>query len=257
MNREDKFKEVRNVALDSSKNNDDIIKKLYKVTEEYPEFMTTYTDIAELYLENEKIKNAVEMYKKIIDLKDTFQIKWDNEFGKAYLYTKNYDKAIEIFAKSNVFSYDQGLFHAFSYLKNGNRKKFKEIFEKWILEDLEKSFKKNYYSKHIKYLLNEEESKYIDELWNTYHEKYSNMDWYKFYCELYKQRYSKYIISDEEIDSDNDFEIPAKLSRSKFESLMTEYLHLGKKTMFGDADDEEDERYYELQGELFADVIVG
>lgn len=257
MNREDKCKEARHVAWDSSKNNDNIIKKLYKVTEEYPEFMTPYTDIAELYLENDKIEKTIEMYQRIIDLKDTFQIKWNNEIGKAYLYTKNYDKAIETFKKSTVISYDQGLFHAFSYLKNGNRKKFKEIFEKWILEDLEKSFKKIYYSKHIKYLLNEEESKYIDELWNTYHEKYSNMDWYKFYCELYKQRYSKHFISDEEIDSDDDFEIPAKLSRSRFESLMTEYLHLGKKTMFGDADDEEYERYFELKHQLFADVIVG
>lgn len=257
MNRKEKCEEARHVAWDSSKNNDERIKKLQKITEEYPEFMTPYTDIAELYLENEKIKKAVEMYQRIIDLKDTFQIKWDNEFGKAYLYTKNYDKAIEIFAKSTVFSYDQRLFHAFSYLKNGNREKFKELFEKWVLEDLEKSFKKNYYSKHIKYLLNEEESKYIDDLWNTYHEKYSNMDWYKFYCELYKQRYSKFIISDEEIDSDDDFEIPAKLSRSRFESFMTEYLNLDKKTMFGDADDDEYERYFELQDKLFADVIVG
>jgi len=102
--------------------------------------MTILSDIAYSYLAIDDISNAVRIYQKIIDRKDRFEHVWDNELGEAYLFTKNYEKAIEILENSNVIDYHQGLFLAFAYLKAGGRKKFKEQFDKWISENLEKSF---------------------------------------------------------------------------------------------------------------------
>ena len=51
--------------------------------------------------------------------------------------------------------------------------------------------------------------------------------------------------SEEEFD-DDDFEIPAKLNRSQFEELSDEYLYLERKMMFGDPDDTDKEKYFEL-----------
>jgi hypothetical protein len=82
------------------------------------------------------------------------------------------------------------------------------------------------------------------------------MEPYKLYCELYKQQYMRSKIDDEGFDEEN-IEIPAKLSRAKFEELKTEYLYLDRKAMFGDADDPEYDRWFELKDLLFADVIFG
>ena len=203
-----------------------------------------------------EVENAIEAYQRIIDLKNTFKLVWDNELGKAYLYTKNYDKSIEMLENSKVFSYDQGLFLAFAYLKKNNQKKFKEQFHKWISEDLEKSFERHYYMRHINLLFSEKEAKLIIDLWDKYHDKYFEMDKYKFYCVLYKQHYLKTYMTDDLLD-DDDFEIPQKLNRSKFEYLSSVYLHLNKKTMIGDANDDDYEKYFELRDLLFADVIYG
>ena len=89
-----------------------------------------------------------------------------------------------------------------------------------------------------------------------YYDKYSNMSPYQLYCELYKQHYVKPGIDEEGFyDEDFEFEIPPKLSRSKFEELKSEYLYLDRKTMFGDANDAEFERYFELRDLLFGDII--
>jgi hypothetical protein len=82
------------------------------------------------------------------------------------------------------------------------------------------------------------------------------MDSYKLYCELYKQHYIKPHLDKEDID-DDDFEIPAKLNKAKFEELKMEYLHLDRKTMFGDLDDADYDRYFALKDLLFGDVVIG
>jgi len=91
-------------------------------------------------------------------------------------------------------------------------------------------------------------------MWNNYHEKYSKMDKYKLYFELYKQHYLNFALDKEEFD-DDDFEMPAKLNRSQFEELSDEYLYLEQKMMLGDPDDTDKEKYFELQDLLFADTI--
>ena len=256
MNREKKCEQARHKAWDNSKNVHDRILMLEKVISDYPEYMIPYSDIAVSYVEIGEVENAIEAYQRIIDLKNTFKLVWDNELGKAYLYTKNYDKSIEMLENSKVFSYDQGLFLAFAYLKKNNQKKFKEQFHKWISEDLEKSFERHYYMRHINLLFSEKEAKLIIDLWDKYHDKYFEMDKYKFYCVLYKQHYLKTYMTDDLLD-DDDFEIPQKLNRSKFEYLSSVYLHLNKKTMIGDANDDDYEKYFELRDLLFADVIYG
>jgi len=55
--------------------------------------------------------------------------------------------------------------------------------------------------------------------------------------------------------NEDDFEIPAKLNRSQFEELSNEYLYLERKMMFGDPDDTDKEKYFELQDLLFANII--
>ena len=42
-----------------------------------------------------------------------------------------------------------------------------------------------------------------------------------------------------------DFEIPAKLSGSKFGKIKAEYLYLDRKTMFGDVRDADYDRFFE------------
>jgi hypothetical protein len=88
----------------------------------------------------------VDFNQKIIDLKGTFERVWDNELGEAYLFTKDYDMAIEILENSQVISYHQGLFLAFAYLKVGDRKKFEVQLDKWISENCE--LYKQYYIRH-------------------------------------------------------------------------------------------------------------
>lgn len=250
----EKREQARRRVWEEFKEGKDRIKELEKIVSEYPDFMSPYSDIASCYFRLDDIDNTIRAYQRIIDLKDTFDLVWDDELGKAYLFTGNYDKAIAIFEKSRVMSYRQGVFHAFAYLKKGEKEKFEEQFTKWISEDLEKSFDHYDYLKYIKLLFDEEEAKLIEEMWNKYHEKYSEMDRYKLYCRLYKQHYLNFALDEEEFD-DDDFEIPAKLNRSQFEELSDEYLYLDRKMMFGEPDDADKEKYFELQDLLFADTI--
>jgi len=256
MGREEKCVEARHNAWDKAKNVRDRIRKLEKVLSEYPEYMIPLSDIAVSYLEIDDTENAIRTYQKIIDQKDTFKLVWDNELGNAYLFTKDFEKAIKTLEKSTVFDYSQGLFLAFAYLKNGNRKKFKEQFDKWISEHLEKSFEQHDYKKYIKALFDDDEARFIEEIWKKYYDKYSSKSPYQLYCELYRQYYIKPGVDEEEFDEE-DFEIPAKLGRSKFEQLKAEYLYLDRRTMFGDANDAGYDRYFELKDSLFADIIFG
>ncbi|MDI6916531.1 MAG: tetratricopeptide repeat protein [Thermoplasmatales archaeon] len=254
MDREEKCKADRHNAWDKSKNVQDRIKRLEKVVSEYPEYMTALSDIAVSYLEIGDTEIAIKTYQKIINLKDTFESVWDNDLGIAYLFTNDIEKAIETLEEFNLhgYDYDNGLFIAFAYLKKGDRKRFEEQFDKWISEDLEKSFEQYEHREYINALFNKKETKFIEKIWNKYYKKYSNMDPYKLYCELYKQHYIR-----SKTDDEDDINIPAKLSRAEFEELKTEYLYLDRKAMFGDTDDAGYERWFELKDLLFADVIFG
>jgi len=255
VNQEEKCKEATYNAWDKAKNVEDRIKRLEKVVSEYPKYIIPLADIARSYLDID-IDKAIKTYQKIIDLKDTFKDIWENELGKAYLFTNNIKKAIENFKKFDThgIDYRNGLFIAFAYLKKGDRKRFEQQFDKWVSEDIEKSFDEYNYRDYINALFNKNETEFIENIWNKYYEKYSNMEPYKLYCELYKQHYVVSKIDDEdELDDEDD--VPPKLSRAKFEELKIEYLYLVRKTMFGDADDTDYDRFFELQNLLFADVI--
>lgn len=261
MDREEKLRKLRHDAWDKAKNPQDRIRKLEKVVSEYPKDMTPLSDIAVSYLQMDEVDNAIKMYQNIIDLKDTFNSVWENELGKAYLFTNNFDKAIktlEVFEKHG-HDVSNGLFIAFTYLKKDDRKKFKEQFDKWISKNIEKSFDQYFYRKYIKALFDEKESKFIEKVWDKYYEKYFSMEPYNLYCELYKQYYDRPETDEEDFDDGDDyvFTVPDKLSRSEFEELRVEYLYLDRKTMFGDADDADYDRLFELGELLFADTVIG
>jgi tetratricopeptide (TPR) repeat protein len=258
MDRHKKCEEETREIWVKAKDVQDRIKRLEKAALKYPEEMTILSDIAYSYLAIEDIDNAVRTYQKIIDLKDSFEHVWDNKLGEAYLITKNYEKAIEILENSNVIDYHQGLFLAFAYFKAGDGKKFKEQFDKWISENLEKSFEFGSYDQYIKALFGDEDARFIEDVWDKYYEKYSSMDPYKLYCELYKQHYIRPGFDDEDFE-DDDFEIPAKLNRAQFEALSSEYCYLDRKFMFSinEITEEEKDRYFELKDLLFADTVIG
>ena len=164
--------------------------------------------------------------------------------------------AILTFKASTVISWDQGLYFAFSYLKKGDRKKFNKLFDQWIFDNLEKSFDQHKHEKYMQALFSAEESQFINDIWEKHHNKYSNMDKYKLYCELYKQHYVRPEFNDDDFD-DDDFEIPQKLSKKQFEILKSEYFHFDSKTMFGDADDADYDKLFELRDLLFSDTLWG
>jgi hypothetical protein len=260
MNRKEKCEEERHNAWERANNVQERIKELKKVASEYPEFMTPLSDIAVSYLKTGDTVKCVKIYQEIINKKNTFQHIWANDLGKAYLFVKDYGNAIEILEKSNVISYDQGLFLALAHLKNGDKKTAKKQFEKWVSEDLEKSFRRHDYEMFLSSLLDDDEKNFITEMWNKYYNKYVHMEPYELYCKLYKQHYQKYFTEnpyegDDEDFEDDNFEIPSKLNRVKFEEAKDEYLYLDRQATFGDLDDSEYEKYFELRDLLFADVM--
>ena len=254
MSTKEEWERLRSEIWDKTKDTQERINQLKKLTLEYHEQMVLYSDIAASYLDVDDVDNAVATYQQIIDLKDSFEHVWDDDLGKAYLFTGTYAKAVETMENSKVMAWGQGLFLAFAYLKNGETQKFRQQFDKWVSEDLEKSFERYHYEKYIKALLTEEETQMIDEIWGKYYEKYSTMAPYQLYCELYKQRYTRRGLR--ELVDDEDFEIPPKFSRAKFEELSDEFRYLDRWTMFGEPSEEEYERYFELKDLLFADFVL-
>jgi len=62
---------------------------LTQVAADYPEYMTTFADIAESYLAMDDRDNARRTYQHIVDHQRQFAHIWTNELGKAYLFTNN------------------------------------------------------------------------------------------------------------------------------------------------------------------------
>jgi hypothetical protein len=256
MDRDAQYNAARRNAWETATSVQERIHKLTQVAADYPEFMTTFADIAASYLDMHDLDKARTTYQHIVDHQRQFAHIWANELGKAYLFTNDYGKAITTLEQSEVISYDQGLFLAFAYLKHGKQQKCATQFQRWIEEDLTRAFGQYAYDKYIKALFNEEETQYIGDLWKTYFEKYTNMEPYQLYCELYKQLYVRPGFDEDDID-DEDFEIPPKLSKATFETLTAEYLALDRQLMFGHPDDAAYERYFALRDLLFAETIFG
>jgi hypothetical protein len=78
----------------------------------------------------------------------------------------------------------------------------------------------------------------------------------RLYCALYKQYDVQPGFEEDDFEED-EFAMPPKLSKATFETLAAEYLSLERKSMFGDADDAESERYFALRDALFAETIFG
>jgi len=256
MERDAQHDVARHNAWETATSVSERIQKLEQVAADYPEYMTTLADIATSYLNMHDLDKARTTYQKIIDQQGTFAFIWDNELGKAYLFTHDAEKAIATLERSEVISYDQGLFLAFAYLKQGEQQQCATQFQHWLAEDLTRAFAQYAYDKYIKALFIEAEAQYIDDVWTTYAEQYTNMEPYQLYCALYKQYYVRPGFDADDFD-DEDFEIPPKLSKATFETLTAEYLALNRQVMFGHPDDAAYERYGALRDVLFAETIFG
>ena len=256
MDRDAQHDAARRNAWETATSVAERIHKLTQVAADYPEYMTTFADLAASYLDMHDLDKAKTTYQHIVDHQSHFVHVWANELGKAYLFTNDYGKTIATLEQSHVLSYDQGLFLAFAYLKNGEKQQFTTQFLRWITENIERAFTQYSYDKYIKALFNAEEAQYINDLWNTYHEKYENMEPYQFYCALYKQYYVQPGFDADDFD-DEDFEIPPKLNKATFEALTAEYVALQRQVMFGHPDDAAYERYGALRDLLFAETIFG
>ena len=256
MDRDAQHDAARHNAWETATSVQERIQKLAQVAADYPESMTTFADLAASYLDMHDVDKARTTYQHIVDHQRQFAHLWANELGKAYLFTNDYAQAIATLEQSEVISYDQGLFLAFAYLKHTEQQKCATQFQQWIEEHLERTFAQYSYDKYMKALFNEKETQYIDDLWKTYAEKYTNMEPYQLYCELYKQLYVRPGFDVDDFD-DEDFEMPPKLSKATFETLTAEYLALNRQVMFGHPDDATYERYYALRDLLFAETIFG
>jgi lipopolysaccharide biosynthesis regulator YciM len=189
MDRDAQHDAARHTAWETATSVQERIQKLEQVANDYPEYMTTFADLATSYLDMHDLDKARTTYQHIVDHQRQFAHLWANELVKAYLFTHDAEKAIATLEQSEVISYDQGLFLAFAYLKHGEQQQCATQFQRWIAEDLTRAFGQYAYDKYIKALFNEAEAQYIDDLWKTYFEKYTNMEPYQLYCELYKQYY--------------------------------------------------------------------
>jgi len=256
MDREAQYDAARRNAWETATSVTERIHKLTQVVADYPESMTTFADLAVSYLDMHDLDNARRTYQHIVDHQRHFAHIWATELGKAYLFTNDSAKANATLEQSAVISYDQGLFLAFAYLKYGEQQQCATQFQRWIAEDLTRAFAQYAYDKYMKALFNEEEIQYINDLWTTYAEQYTNMEPYQLYCAFYKQLYVRPGFDADDID-DEDFEIPPKLSKATFETLTAEYLALQRQVMFGHPDDTAYERYDVLRDVLFAETIFG
>jgi len=253
MSRHEECEERRSIAWRKSGDVQHRIAELKKVVTEYPEFMSPLSDLATSYLEARDADKAMRTYCELIERKDDFYHLWANELSKAYLFTGDYVKAIETLENSNVISYDQGLFLALAYLKNGGKERAEEQFDKWIAEDAERSFRRSDYRKYLETVLNKEEVTLIFSKWDVYRRQYSEMDPYQLYRVLYDQRFAGF--QSEVDDEDDDMDIPPKLGEREFHELKAEYLVLDRKSMFGEMTDREYDQLFELRDRLFGDVI--
>jgi hypothetical protein len=193
MKREDRCRKAVHDAWENASGVKDRIKRLRKVADGYPDYMTPLAGLAATHLEAGDVTSAIETYRKMIASKNTFKHVWNNELGKAYLFTGDLAKALRKMEDSDKNGHDwsNGLFIALAHLRRGDRKKFEQRFRRWISEDPAKAFDRGLHDKYIKALFGKEDAGYIDRIWEGYSRRYSEMEPYRFYCELYERYYSE------------------------------------------------------------------
>lgn len=259
-------------VFDETENIPDRIKRLKKVAADYPEYIIPVSAIANSYVEMGDIDNMIIEYQKLINMWDTFEDSSEDELCKAYLLTNEYEKALKTIENSDDFSMEHDILYAFSSLKNGNRNEFKQKFDEWTSMFLEGVFAYNDYEKYIKILFDEDDSKFIKDVWKKYYDEYLKMDEYELYCELYKQAYGEEGYKEDDcMESENpvdgiamnddyvdlnlnlNYDIPPFLSRSGFLDLSAELHELNES--YEEHDNEERKRWVELQ-KTFASVIL-
>ena len=256
MNREDRCRKAVHDAWENASGVKDRIERLRKVADGYPDYMTPLADLAATYLEAGDAASAIETYRKIISSKDKFKHVWNNELGKAYLFTGDFAKALrkmEDFEK-NGHDWSNGLFIALAHLKRGDRSKFEQKFCSWISEDPAKAFDRSLHEKYINALFGKEDARHIGKIWEGYSRKYLEMEPYRFYCELYEQYHHVSVTGLEDLLGE-EYRPPRKLGRSELERLSDEYFELKRTIMFGGAGEADRERWLELKELLFADTI--
>ncbi len=94
MDRDAQHDAARRNAWETATSVAERIHKLTQVAADYPEYMTTFADIAASYLAMDDRDNARHTYQHIVDHQRQFAHLWANELGKAYLFTTNYEQAI-------------------------------------------------------------------------------------------------------------------------------------------------------------------
>src|SRR4029453_7055959 len=106
MDRDAQHDAARRNAWETATSVAERIHKLTQVTADYPEFMTTFADLAVSYLAMDDLDKARTTYQHIIDHQRQFAHLWTNELGKAYLFTNDSGKAIAPWEQPEAISYD-------------------------------------------------------------------------------------------------------------------------------------------------------
>lgn len=94
MDRDTQHDAARRNAWETATSVQERIQKLAQVAAAYPEYMTTFADIAASYLAMDDLDNVRRTYQHIVDHQRQFARIWANELGKAYLFINDAEKRL-------------------------------------------------------------------------------------------------------------------------------------------------------------------